>query len=74
MKNLDFKNCPLILAPMAGVTDVGFRNIAKQKWQSNHQINNCTQNNRKNNVDNYAEIIATYKCVNRKKHHDCSNP
>ncbi len=28
MKNLDFKNCPLILAPMAGVTDVGFRNIA----------------------------------------------
>lgn len=28
MKKLDFKNCPIILAPMAGVTDVGFRNVA----------------------------------------------
>lgn len=28
MNNLDFKNSPLFLAPMAGVTDVGFRNIA----------------------------------------------
>lgn len=28
MSKLDFSNCPLILAPMAGVTDVGFRSLA----------------------------------------------
>lgn len=28
MNKLDFSNCPLILAPMAGVTDVGFRSLA----------------------------------------------
>ena len=28
MKNLDFSKNPLILAPMAGVTDVGFRALA----------------------------------------------